>query len=106
MSPITTLLSLALLAESVLSSATSSSAPNTLAFRKRLNLPRSGDLKSVAHVDRARIAELSENILRKKRSEDYGKKPPAALNKAVPVTSAGVAYLASVGVGSPPTQYG
>ncbi|KZP27550.1 aspartic proteinase [Athelia psychrophila] len=64
----------------------------SLAFRKHLNTNRDG--KTIAHTDRARVADLSRNTYKR------GKR-----SSAVPVTNAGVAYTASVGVGSPPTNY-
>lgn len=48
--------------------------------------------EGVVNSDRARLAQLSKKSHSKRAS-------------AVPVTNSGITYLASVGVGNPPTQY-
>ncbi|KAF7966324.1 hypothetical protein HWV62_39166 [Athelia sp. TMB] len=81
MAPASSFVALAL----VLGSGMSASALHTLPVRKIVK-------EGVVNSDRARMAELAKKAHSKRGS-------------AVPVTNSGITYLASVGIGSPPTQY-
>ena len=101
MSLLATLLSLALLVDGTLGD----SSARTLAFKKHLNLNRSGSGKTnIVHADRARIAELAKGMSSQKRSYG-GYRPKPTPKNTIPASSAGVTYTASVGVGCPPTDY-
>lgn len=101
MSPLAAVVvSLALLVDATLASPGSI---GSLAFKKHLNLNRSGATgNSVVHADRARIAELTKRATKRSSSHHI---PGTSRFSTVPVTNAGVAYTAQVGVGSPPTYY-
>lgn len=73
-------------------------ATNSLAFRRHLNPDARSNGKTLAHADRDRVAELTRRASDHERN--YRKR-----YSTIPAASLGVAYTASVGVGSPPTQY-
>lgn len=101
MSPLAAfVLSLALFVDATLASPASA---GSLTFKRHLNVNRSGVVGSAAvHADRARIAELTKKARKRSTSHHI---PGTSYLSAVPVTNAGVAYTAQVGVGSPPTFY-
>lgn len=73
-------------------------ATNSLAFRRHLSSDARSNGKTLAHADRDRVAQLTRRASGHERH--YRKR-----YSTIPATSLGVAYTASVGVGSPPTQY-
>jgi saccharopepsin len=96
MFPASCLISLAFLAVSLCGTASAiptAGVPQTLSFRAHINATGTGN---IVEADRARIAAFKNDNARR----DLGKR-----SGSIDVTNAVVTYTASVGIGSPATDY-
>ncbi|EGO00888.1 hypothetical protein SERLA73DRAFT_178865 [Serpula lacrymans var. lacrymans S7.3] len=90
MFPSSALLSLLLVAVSIVSATPVRREPATLSFVAKVNASGTSNL---AEIDRARAQSLLQSVTKGKR------------DGTVSATTDGVSYTASIGVGTPPTQY-
>jgi len=99
MAPLASLLLAATLFTSSIYAVPTSGTLSTLPFSKRI---AKGNLVGIAERDRARAQALVAAAKAHAKLDEKWKKPAAG---SIPVTNEAVTYVASVGVGTPPTTY-